>query len=119
VPETDVFYEYSPSPTPAPSSSSPCEVCNEVIDVIEPTPDRKVIINLPATVEMATPNVYADSIEWMVRNLAGRDSSSSACTRTTTAAPASPPPSSATWPAPTASRAACSATGSAPATSAW
>jgi 2-isopropylmalate synthase len=43
------------------------EVCNEVIDVIDPTPDHKMIINLPATVEMITPNVYADSIEWMVR----------------------------------------------------
>jgi 2-isopropylmalate synthase len=50
------------------------EVCNAVNDVWQPTPDRKVIINLPATVEMATPNVYADSIEWMHRNLAHRDS---------------------------------------------
>ena len=48
-------------------------VCNAVLDVLEPTPDRKVIINLPATVEMATPNVYADSIEWMSRNLHHRE----------------------------------------------
>ena len=53
-----------------------------------PTPDRKVIINLPATVEMATPNVYADSIEWMHRNLPPRRTSCCRCTRTTTAAPA-------------------------------
>ena len=79
-----------------------------------------MIINLPATVEMATPNVYADSIEWMHRNLARRD------VVVLSPAPAqrprhraSPPPSWATWPAPTGSRAACSATASAPATSTW
>src|SRR5207237_7344517 len=50
------------------------EICNAVNDVWQPTKDRPVIINLPATVEMATPNVYADSIEWMSRNLSYRDS---------------------------------------------
>ena len=50
------------------------EVCDAVIAVWEPTPAHKVIVNLPATVEMATPNVYADQIEWMHRNLARRDS---------------------------------------------
>ncbi|MGH8877166.1 MAG: 2-isopropylmalate synthase, partial [Stackebrandtia sp.] len=50
------------------------EVCAAVTDVIDPTPDRPLIVNLPATVEMATPNVYADSIEWMSRNLHRRDS---------------------------------------------
>src|SRR5690606_28670722 len=50
------------------------EICSAVIDVIDPTPDRPLIINLPATVEMTTPNVYADSIEWMNRNLPRRDS---------------------------------------------
>ena len=49
-------------------------ICNEVIAVIDPTPDHKMIVNLPATVEMATPNVYADSIEWMVRHLDRRES---------------------------------------------
>ena len=48
-------------------------MCNAVIDEFEPTPERKVIINLPATVEMATPNVYADSIEWMSRHLDHRE----------------------------------------------
>jgi 2-isopropylmalate synthase len=48
-------------------------VCDAVNDVWQPTPDRKVIVNLPATVEMSTPNIYADSIEWMHRNLAYRD----------------------------------------------
>mgnify|MGYP003508971785 CR=1 FL=1 len=50
------------------------EVVDAVTEVWQPTPDRKVIVNLPATVEMATPNIYADSIEWMSRNLARRDS---------------------------------------------
>ena len=49
-------------------------ICNAVIDVIDPTPDHKMIVNLPATVEMITPNVYADSIEWMVRHLDRRES---------------------------------------------
>ena len=65
------------------------EICDAVIDVWQPTPERKVILNLPATVEMATPNIYADQIEWFGRNIAQRDSVVlSACTRTTIAAPA-------------------------------
>ena len=74
VPETDVFFEYSPESYTGTELEFAVEVCNAVNDVWAPTPDRKVIINLPATVEMATPNVYADSIEWMHRNLAHRDS---------------------------------------------
>ena len=75
MPDTDVYYEYSPGVLHRHRARlRACEVCNAVIDVIDPTPDRKMIINLPATVEMATPNVYADSIEWMHRNLATRDS---------------------------------------------
>ena len=74
VPETDVFFEYSPESYTGTELEFAVEVCNAVNDVWAPTPDRKVIINLPATVEMATPNVYADSIEWMHRHLAYRDS---------------------------------------------
>ncbi len=74
TPDTDVFYEYSPESYTGTELEFAVEVCNAVIDVLEPTPERKVIINLPATVEMATPNVYADSIEWMSRNLAHRES---------------------------------------------
>ncbi len=74
VPETDVFFEYSPESYTGTELDFAVEVCNAVNEVWQPTPDRKVIINLPATVEMATPNVYADSIEWMSRNLAHRDS---------------------------------------------
>lgn len=74
VPETKVFYEYSPESYTGTELEFAVRVCNEVIDVIDPTPDHKMIINLPATVEMATPNVYADSIEWMVRHLERRES---------------------------------------------
>ncbi|MFB8147233.1 2-isopropylmalate synthase [Microbacterium sp. NPDC056003] len=73
VPETKVFYEYSPESYTGTELEFALEVCNQVIEIFEPTPDRKVIINLPATVEMATPNVYADSIEWMSRRLAHRE----------------------------------------------
>ena len=69
-----VLFEYSPESYTGTELEFAVEVCNAVNDVWQPTPDRKVIVNLPATVEMATPNVYADSIEWMHRNLAHRDS---------------------------------------------
>lgn len=73
IPETKVYYEYSPESYTGTELEFAVDVCNQVLDVLEPTPDRKVIINLPATVEMATPNVYADSIEWMNRNLKYRE----------------------------------------------
>jgi 2-isopropylmalate synthase len=71
---TDVFFEYSPESYTGTELEFAVEVCNAVTEVWQPSPDRKTIVNLPATVEMATPNVYADSIEWMHRNLARRDS---------------------------------------------
>jgi len=74
VPGTQVYYEYSPESYTGTELEYAVEVCNAVIDVIKPTPERKMVINLPATVEMATPNVYADSIEWMSRNLNNRQS---------------------------------------------
>jgi 2-isopropylmalate synthase len=74
VPGTELFYEYSPESYTGTELEYALEVCNAVIEVIAPTPERKMVINLPATVEMATPNVYADSIEWMSRRLARRDS---------------------------------------------
>ncbi|WJK43798.1 2-isopropylmalate synthase [Solwaraspora sp. WMMA2056] len=74
TPDTDIFYEYSPESYTGTELDYALEVCSAVIDVIAPTPDRPLIINLPATVEMATPNVYADSIEWMHRRLPRRDS---------------------------------------------
>ena len=74
VPGTEVFYEYSPESYTGTELETALEVCNAVIEELQPTPERQLIINLPATVEMATPNVYADSIEWMHRHLARRDS---------------------------------------------
>jgi len=74
IPETTVYYEYSPESYTGTELEFAVRVCNEVIAVIDPTPDHKMIINLPATVEMATPNVYADSIEWMIRHLDRRES---------------------------------------------
>ncbi|GAB3250548.1 2-isopropylmalate synthase [Alteromonas gracilis] len=73
IPETTVFYEYSPESYTGTELEFAVRVCNEVLEVFEPTAERPVIINLPATVEMATPNVYADSIEWMDRHLAHRE----------------------------------------------
>jgi len=72
--ETEVFFEYSPESYTGTELDFAVEVCDAVNEVFQPTPDRKVIVNLPATVEMATPNIYADSIEWMCRNLANRQS---------------------------------------------
>ena len=73
IPETTVYYEYSPESYTGTELEFAARICNEVLDVLEPTTDRPVIVNLPATVEMATPNVYADSIEWMSRNLKYRE----------------------------------------------
>jgi 2-isopropylmalate synthase len=74
IPDTDVFYEYSPESYTGTELEYALEVCNAVIAAINPTPERKLVINLPATIEMTTPNVYADSIEWMSRNIDRRDS---------------------------------------------
>jgi len=74
VPETAVFYEYSPESYTGTELDFALDICNQVIEAFDATPERPVIVNLPATVEMATPNVYADSIEWMHRRLARRDS---------------------------------------------
>lgn len=70
---TEIYYEYSPESYTGTELEYAVEVCNDVLEIFEPTPERKVIINLPATVEMATPNVYADSIEWMSRHLHHRE----------------------------------------------
>ncbi len=74
TPQTEIYWQYSPESYTGTELDYAREVCDRVADVLEPTPDRPMIINLPATVEMATPNVYADSIEWMHRNLEHRDS---------------------------------------------
>jgi 2-isopropylmalate synthase len=74
MPETDVIYQYSPESFTGTELDYAVEVCEAVMDVWRPTPERKVILNLPATVEMATPNIYADQIEWFGRHIRNRDS---------------------------------------------
>ncbi|MGV1755951.1 2-isopropylmalate synthase [Rhizobium sp. P44RR-XXIV] len=66
-------FEYSPESFTGTELDVALEICNAVIGVMKPTPDNKLIINLPSTVEMATPNIYADQIEWMCRNLDNRE----------------------------------------------
>ena len=73
-PETHWTLEYSPETFSATELEFAREICDAVTDAWGATPERKVILNLPATVEMATPNVYADQIEWMHRNVARRNS---------------------------------------------
>ena len=73
VPGTDVFYEYSPESFTGTEPDYAVEICEAVMDVIEPTVDHPLIMNLPATVEMYTPNVYADVIEWFNRTVRNRD----------------------------------------------
>jgi 2-isopropylmalate synthase len=73
APDTDWRFEYSPESYTGTELEYAAEVCNAVSALWQPTPDRPMIVNLPATVEMATPNVYADSIEWMHRNLERRN----------------------------------------------
>ena len=69
----NVRFEYSPESFTGTELDYSLEVCEAVMDVFEPTPARRLILNLPATVEMSTPNVYADRIEWFSRNVSRRD----------------------------------------------
>ncbi len=73
IPETKVYYEYSPESYTGTELEFAARVCNAVTEVFVPDAENPVIINLPATVEMATPNLYADSIEWMNRHLNHRE----------------------------------------------
>jgi len=72
--DTDWLFEYSPESFTGTELDYAVEVCDAVTEIWQPTPERPVILNLPATVEMSTPNVHADQIEWMSRNLSRRDS---------------------------------------------
>jgi len=71
-PDTDWHFEYSPETFSTAELDFSLEVCEAVMDVLRPTPERPLILNLPATVECATPNVYADQIEWFARNVRNR-----------------------------------------------
>ncbi len=73
VPETDIRFEYSPESFTGTELEYSLEVCKGVLDVWQATPERRAILNLPATVEMSTPNVYADQIEWFCANLDRRE----------------------------------------------
>ena len=73
APETEWVYQYSPESFTGTEIDFAVEVCDRVIDVWEPTPERPAIMNLPSTVEMATPNIHADQIEWFCRNVSRRD----------------------------------------------
>ncbi|WP_298811087.1 2-isopropylmalate synthase [uncultured Sphingomonas sp.] len=72
-PGTDWQFEYSPETFSTAELDFSVEVCAGVMEVLRPTPERPIIFNLPATVECATPNVYADQIEWFARNIPNRD----------------------------------------------
>ena len=72
-PDTEWVFEYSPESFTGTEMDFAADVCNAVIDVIRPTPENKMIINLPATVEVSTPNVYADQIEWFCDHVNHRD----------------------------------------------
>lgn len=73
-PETEWMFEFSPETFSMAELSFSVEICNAVLDVWKPTPEKKVILNLPATVESSMPNVYADQIEWFCRHVNHRDS---------------------------------------------
>ncbi|MFC5395038.1 2-isopropylmalate synthase [Bosea vestrisii] len=74
APETNFTFEYSPESFTGTELDYALEICEAVKAVIQPTPQKKLILNLPATVEMATPNVHADQFEWFGRNISDRDS---------------------------------------------
>jgi 2-isopropylmalate synthase len=73
-PGTDWHFEYSPETFSTAELDFSLECCEAVMDILQPTAERPLILNLPATVEAATPNIYADQIEWMCRNISRRDS---------------------------------------------
>jgi 2-isopropylmalate synthase len=73
MPETEIVYQYSPESFTGTELDFAVAICESVLEVWQPTPQRKAILNLPATVEMATPNVFADQIEWFGRHVQGRD----------------------------------------------
>ncbi|MCW1913178.1 2-isopropylmalate synthase [Luteolibacter sp. GHJ8] len=74
IPQTEVILQYSPESFSDTELDFAAEICNAVINVWQPTPEKKMIINLPDTVQWTTPNIHADMIEWMVRHLDRRDS---------------------------------------------
>jgi len=74
LPDTNIRFQYSPESFSATELKFALEICEAVVDVWQPTPERKMILNLPATVEMSTPNLHADQIEWFCTKIRQRDS---------------------------------------------
>ncbi len=74
IPETQVIMQYSPESFSSTEVDFALEICEAVVDVWQPTPENKIILNLPVTVEVATPNVHADQIEWFCRHMRNRES---------------------------------------------
>ena len=74
MPKGTIIYEYSPESFTGTELDYAIEICEAVLDVWKPTKEHKAIINLPATVEMSTPNVYADEIEYFIDNIKNRES---------------------------------------------
>ncbi len=114
---TEMRYEYSPESFTLTEPEFAIRICHAVMDVIEPTPDQPLILNLPATVECYTPNVYGDVIEWFGSTIRNRDCVVISLHPHNDRGARVPPPSSVCWPVPIVSRARCSATASEPATS--
>ncbi len=74
LPETQVIMQYSPESFSSTEVDFALEICEAVVDIWQPTPENKIILNLPVTVEVATPNVHADQIEWFCRHMRNRES---------------------------------------------
>ncbi len=118
-PETEFGYQYSPEIFTDTELDFALEVCEAVMDTYQPGPGREIILNLPATVERSTPPRTRTASSGCTATSPAASTSACPSTRTTTAARPSRRPNWPSWPAPTASRAACSGRASAPATSTW
>jgi 2-isopropylmalate synthase len=73
MPGTEIIYQYTPESFTGTELDFAVDICEAVLDVWRPTPDRKIILNLPSTVEMTSPNIFADQIEWFARTMSARD----------------------------------------------
>ena len=118
-PKTEFMYQYTPESFTGTELDFALEVTEAVLDVWQPTPEKKVVVNLPSTVEMAMPNIYADQIEWMSRRFSRRDAILLSVHAHNAGGPPWPPPNWRCWPAPSAWRARSSGTASARAMWTW
>ncbi len=114
-----IRFQFSPETFNLTEPDFVLELCDGLTRLWDASPDRPVTHNLPATVEIATPNVYADQIEYVHRNSSRRDSVILSVHPHNDRGTGSPAPNSPCWPGPSGWRGACSATASVPATSTW